>query len=335
MTPGRDRTRLPGVAFLLLLSLPPAGAAASASSSPQALPVPAIISPEAAEILERVLDGEPLQELELRSRPYFFPLFQGGTLCVVGFRVGRDGLLFGARDEAGVDHDGMPVEVAVLELFGALLQDGVEVKRLGTGFMLPRSAVGDDLSSPYSFAESLPAGRYELVWGVRDTISSRASVRRDTLDVPALGAGELALSTVIVSSDFRPAAGGANSGTGGNTVSAGVRVFTATFEDDLERTFDRQVTPEVSLTFIVAGARPDPATQAFNLEISYRVLDGLDRSVLRLPTQGSARTTISQPVPIALAEALEGGHPYRFEITVRDLVAGTQVIEHVPFHVVR
>lgn len=297
----------------------------------QTLMKPPVFSAAAGEILQQVLGGGGPQELELRSRPFFFPVLDGSTLAVSAFRIGRQGLLFGARDEAGVDADGMPVEVAGLELFGAVLHDGAELRRFGDRFLLPRSGVADGVSVPYSFPLALMPGRYEIVWGIRDEVSGRATARRDVLEVPSFTDGGLRLSSIVVAGGYRAAPGITVDG----AVAAGVRVFTASFDDDLDRSLDRAATPEISLAFFVVNAATNQESGTVDLQIDYRILDEDDTSVLRFSPQLSSRTTISQPIPIAEAADLEIGRAYRFEITVRDRVEGIEAVQLVPFRLRR
>jgi hypothetical protein len=328
----QDRIRPTAVAALLVIGLAAVPAAAQEPTRADVAPPfapQAILSPQAVELLEAAIAGTGQNQVTLSSRPYFFPSLQGGTLTMIGFEASKRGLMFGATDTAGVGADGMPNEAASLELFGSIMQDGQEVRRLGAIFDLRRDLGTEDQSSLHSFGDTLQPGSYELVWGVVDTISGLAGTRRDSLDVPAFGA-ELTTSTVLLARGF----GGAQGVFGPNTVYPGVRVLTATFDDDLDRVIDPAETPEVSLTYIVIGAQLDPATQGFNLEMGYRILDNeTDQSISRWPNQTSTRTTVAQPIPLSTVSGLEAGKTYRFEITVRDLAANTETVVEVPFEV--
>lgn len=317
------------IAIALTLALATLAAPALAS---QAMPSPApqaVLSQEAVALLEEAVGGTLHEDLELESRAYFFPSLQGGTLTMIGFRTSKEGILFGANEAAGIGPDGMPFETAKIELFGAVLQNGSEVKRIGTEFDLRRDLGSESHSGVHSFGDTLQPGSYEVVWGIRDTVSGAVGTRRDTIEVPGFGF-ELTTSSVLVAKSF-----GAGQGAfGPNTVFPGIRVLTASFDDDIDRVIDLAETPEISLTFIVVGAQVDPTTQAFNLEMTYRIIDEESgQSISRTPAQNLTRTTVAQPFPLSTVSGLEPGKDYHFEITVKDLAADLETKVEVPFRI--
>lgn len=321
--------RISPLAIALLLALVSVAAPAVAQ---QAMPAPApqaVLSPEAVALLEEAVGGTLHDGLQLESRQYFFPSLQGGTLTMIGFRTTKDGVMFGANEAAGIGPDGMPFETAKLELFGAVMQDGSEVKRIGTEFELRKDLGTPEQSGVHSFGDTLQPGSYEVVWGLRDTVSGVVGTRRDEFEVPGFGGG-LTTSSVLVATAF-----GAGQGAfGPNMVYPGIRVLTATFEDELDRVIDLSQTPEVSLTYIVVGAQVDPTTQAFNLEMTYRIIDEESgQSISRTPAQTLNRTTVAQPFPLATVTGLEAGKSYHFEITVKDLTADVETKVEVPFEI--
>jgi hypothetical protein len=321
--------RISPLAIALTLALATVAAPAIAQ---QAMPAPApqaVLSEDAVALLEEALGGTLHEDLQLESRPYFFPSLQGGTLTMIGFLTSKDGIMFGANEAAGIGPDGMPFETAKLELFGAVLQNGDEVKRIGTEFDLRKDLGTPDQSGVHSFGDTLQPGSYEVVWGIRDTVSGVVGTRRDEFEVPGFGL-ELTTSTVLVAKSF-----GAGQGAfGPNMVYPGIRVLTASFDDDLDRVIDLAETPEVSLTYIVVGAQVDPTTQAFNLEMTYRIIDEESgQSISRTPAQALNRTTVAQPIPLSTVTGLEAGKEYHFEITVKDLAADTETRIEVPFQV--
>ncbi len=310
-------------ALSLVAALLVASPQAAASQAP---PVSqAVLSPEATAALDSALAGTDQGDVELLLRGFFYPSMQGGTLCMMGFRVGTTGVMFGvdASAEPGV----AAPEVAEMELFGAILQDGVEIRRIGTNFKMARNEATH--SGTYSFGDSLPAGSYELVWGVRDSVSGVTGSRRDAFEAPNFMAGGLTLTSIIVADGFGPAPGMFSP----NTVYDGVRVLTTTFHDRVERVYEIG-TPQVDLTYVVMGAQMDPATQAYNLEANYRILDAeTGQSVVRMPPQPMSRNTVAQPIPLGQIQQLEAGKTYRFEIVVKDLSAGTEATQEVAFQI--
>lgn len=328
----RSRFSLLGVLALfatLALFTAPSQAMQTMQTAPAAPPV--TLSAEAEALLQSALGGDMQEELPLSFRAYSFPSFSGGTLVMFGFEPGRDGVMFGADPNAAAAEGAMavePAEVARLELFGALLQNGTETSRVGTEFTVASTAGGPDSVGVHSFGDTLQAGSYELVWGVRDTVSGVATTRRDTVEVPDyMSAGLTTSGVMVVTGQPMPAPGEFQP----NTVYQGVRVLTAAFPVDLDHQVSRASTP--TLTFIVAGAQADMATQQFNLELSYRILTAEGESILRVPPQPLARTTVGQPMPLAQVEGLEPGKDYVFEIGVKDLQAGTEATTEVPFTV--
>lgn len=328
----RSGSRL-AILFALLLSLPAAALGASpgqeASSGQDAAPVQeaAPIMTAAAEAeLDRALGGVEHDGFELASRVYFFPSLQGGTLAMVGFEMGNEGLMFGVYGDetAGA---AAPTEVARLELFGAVLQDGAEVARFGDEFTVGRGAAGR--TALKSFGSTLGAGSYELVWGVRDTIAETTASSRDTIEVPDLTMGGLGTSSVLMVTGAPMAAPGQFEP---YTVYDGVRVLTVAFPDDLDRVLAGDL-PSIMLTYIVAGAQFDPATQGFNLELSYRIVDAEDNALWQAEPQTLNRPTVGQEIPLASVEGLAAGNDYAFEILVKDLAAGTEATTRVPFQI--
>ncbi len=307
------------VAAVLVAAMPPAVAG---QAPPMSQPV---LSPEATAALEAALGGTDQSDVELLLRGFFYPSMQGGTLCMMGFRVGTGGVMFGV--DAGAEPGVAAPEVAEMELFGAILQDGAEIKRIGTSFKMAKNAEAH--SGTYSFGDSLPAGSYEIVWGVRDSVSGVVASRRDAFEAPNFMAGGLSLTSVIVADGFGPAPGMFSP----NTVYDGIRVLTTTFDDRVERVYEVG-TPQVDLTYVVMGAQMDPVTQAFNLEANYRILDAeTGQGVVRMPPQPMSRNTVAQPIPLGQIQQLEAGKAYRFEILVKDLTAGTETTQEIAFQI--
>lgn len=291
-----------------------------------------VLSPEAEQLIEQGVNGTFQDELTLSFRPYYFPSFQGGTLAMIGFEVGKAGLMYGVDPVAppvtGAQVMTQPVEVAKLELFGALRQGAGDAQLIGSTFTVGRSSGGETIGV-HSFGAVLQPGTYDLVWGVRDAFGGKAASRKDSLEVPDFTAAGLTTSTVVMATgNPAPATGQFQP----NTVYPGVRVLTASFPDDLDRVFPR-ATPQVMLIYIVVGAQPSPTTAAFDLELEYRILSAEGESVWRAPVQPLDRPTVGQPIPIAEIESLVPDTEYRFEIVVRDRVGGTESTTEVPFRI--
>ena len=290
-----------------------------------------VLSSEATAILDAAIAGTQAEDLQLIERPFFFPSFQGGTLTMIGFRVGVDGLVFGIDPFAAAAAEGtQPAEVARLELFGVLYRDGEEFRRIGTEFHSARDRADDTYTGTHSFGDTLPAGSYELVWGVRDAVTGKAGTRRDTLEVPNLLAGGLGTSSVmLVDGNPAPAPGRQCQP---NTVYDGVCVLTILLPDNIHHVFPAD-TQQVMLTYGVVGTQMDATTQQPSLEITYRILTGEGQSLWRVAPQPLSRPTVGQPIPLSQVQGLVPGKRYRFEIVVKDLLAGTEAKTEVPFEI--
>lgn len=310
------------VAATLLVSGP---ALAQEAQAPATEPEP-MMSAEAEEALDQALSGVTHEDMSLTFRSYYFPSLQGNTLAMVGFEVGTEPLTYGVDAFASPAADG-PVEVAQMELFGAVLQDGAEVARFGNDFTVGEGAAG--LSAVKSFGDTLAAGAYEVVWGVRDTIANVTASRRDTLEVPDFMSAGLATSSILlVTGQPGPAQGQFEA----FAVYDGIRVLTVTFPDDLDRELDADLA-SVMLTYIIAGAQPDPATRSFDLEITYSITDEEGEGLWHVAPQPLDRPTVGQQIPLAEIDSLEAGNAYVFEVLVKDLAAGTETTTRVPFEI--
>lgn len=303
---------------LLALVAAPARAQQATMGAPEAK-----LSQEAQDLLQKAMGGDLQENFSLAFRAYSFPSFSGGTLVMFGFEPGRDGVSFGVDPNAA---DQM-TEVARLELFGALLQNGSETKRLGTEFTVASTSGDTSTIGVHSFGDTLQPGSYELVWGVRDTVSGAATTRRDLVDVPDYVNAGLTTSSIIVVTGNPMAAQGMFQP---NTVYPGLRVLTASFPADLDQELPRAASPV--LTFIVVGAQPD-AMQQFNLQLTYRILTEDGESIMRVPPQPLNRVTVGQEIPLAQVEGLEAGTNYVFEIGVKDLASGSESTTKVLFTV--
>ncbi len=138
----------------------------------------------------------------------------------------------------------------------------------------------------------------------------------------------LTTSSVLLATGTRQASGSFQP----NTVYEGIRVLTVLFSDGLDRVIPAS-TPEVELTFIVIGAQMDATTQAFNLELTYRIVDDQDQGVWGAAPQKLNRMTVGQPIPFSQIEGLTPGSNYRFQIGVKDLVRGSESTTEIPFEV--
>lgn len=301
------------------------------------MPAPqAILSPEATAVLEAALAGDMAADLDLLGRGFLFPSMQGGgTLVMMGFRMGESGLMFGAdttamaEDQAEAAAGTMPPETAGVEVFGSVQQDGVEVRRIGTTAKIPKATGDGEHTATFSFGDTLPAGSYEIVWGVRDVVSGKTAMRRDTLEVPDFMTGGLSTSSVLMVEGNSQAAPGLFQP---NTVYYGVRILTATFMDNLTHEFSKS-TQNIMLVFLVSGAQYDAAAQAPSLELEYRILDADGKQIWRAPPQSLNRTSVGQQIPLSQISVLEAGNEYVFEITAKDLIAGSETVTTVPFRI--
>lgn len=306
------------IVALLALVAAPARAQQATMGAPEAN-----LSQEAQDLLQKAMGGDLQENFSLAFRAYSFPSFSGGTLVMFGFEPGRDGVSFGVDPNAA---DQM-TEVAKLELFGALLQNGSETKRLGAEFTVTSTSGDTSTIGVHSFGDTLQPGSYELVWGVRDTVSGAATTRRDLVDVPDYVNAGLTTSSIIVVTGSPMAAQGMFQP---NMVYPGLRVLTASFPADLDQELSRSASPV--LTFIVVGAQPD-AMQQFNLQLTYRILTEDGESILRVPPQPLNRVTVGQEIPLAQVEGLEPGTNYVFEIGVKDMASGSESTTKVLFTV--
>ena len=304
----------------------------------QAVPIPApqaILSPEATAALEAALAGDMPADLELIGRGFLFPSMQGGgTLVMMGFRMDETALMFGAdgaamAEQADAAAGTMPPETAGVEIFGSVRQDGVEVRRIGTTAKIPRATGDGTRTATFSFGDTVPAGSYEVVWGVRDVFSGKAAMQRDTLEVPNFMTGGLRTSSVLIVEGNPMQAPGIFQP---NSVYHGVRILTASFMDNLTHEFSKS-TPSIMLVFLVSGAQFDAAKQAPSLELEYRILDVDGEQIWRAPSQSLNRATVGQPIPLSQIKVLESGNDYVFEITAKDLIAGSDTVTTVPFHI--
>jgi len=316
------------------------------------MPAPqAILSPEATAALEAALAGDMAADLDLIGRGFMFPSMQGGgTLMMMGFRISESSLMFAAdtaamaEDEAEAAAGTMPPETAGVEIFGSIRQDGVEVRSIGTTAELPKATGDAERTATFSFGDTLPAGSYEVVWGVRDVVSGRTSVRSDALEVPDFMTSGLSTSSVLLVEGSPSSAPGIfqpNTVYYGvrifgifqpNTVYYGVRILTAAFMDNLTHEFSKS-TQNIMLTFLVSGAQFDAAAQAPSLELEYRILDADGERVWGAPPQSLNRATVGQQIPLSQITVLEPGNEYVFEITAKDLIAGTDTVTTVPFRI--
>ena len=91
-------------AALALLAAVLIAAPLQAQQAAQAPPMEpqVVLSPQASEALEQALAGTTHDDMALMFRPYFFPSMSGGTLAMVGFRVGADGLTYGVDPFAAI-----------------------------------------------------------------------------------------------------------------------------------------------------------------------------------------------------------------------------------------
>jgi len=301
------------------------------------MPAPqAILSPEATAALEAALAGDMAADLDLIGRGFMFPSMQGGgTLMMMGFRISESSLMFAAdtaamaEDEAEAAAGTMPPETAGVEIFGSIRQDGVEVRSIGTTAELPKATGDAERTATFSFGDTLPAGSYEVVWGVRDVVSGRTSVRSDALEVPDFMTSGLSTSSVLLVEGSPSSAPGIFQP---NTVYYGVRILTAAFMDNLTHEFSKS-TQNIMLTFLVSGAQFDAAAQAPSLELEYRILDADGERVWGAPPQSLNRATVGQQIPLSQITVLEPGNEYVFEITAKDLIAGTDTVTTVPFRI--
>ncbi|NKB89669.1 MAG: hypothetical protein GKS06_15740 [Acidobacteria bacterium] len=296
---------------------------------------PAFPTAEAEVALQDALDGELRQDLALSFTPHFFPSFQGGTLLVVGFRVGTNGLLFGvdsdALDPASIPAGGMPSEVAQVELFGGIYAGAEQIRSLGTAAKLDRTGVeSSGLTATHSFGDTLPAGTYRFVWGIRDLVSGNVSTVDQQLEVPDLSAARLGTSSVLmVEGPPTPAAGIFAPG----TVYPGVRVATASFTDRLVHAFSK-TGPEVLVTFVVTGVQRDPETGSPNFSIRYQILDAAGQRIWATPAQPHARPTIGQPLRFEDVEPVSPGNSYTLVILLEDLTNNAEATTEMPFRIV-
>lgn len=324
---------------VLALALVFAAPATAQQVVQQAVPMPApqaLLSPEATAALEAALAGEMAGDLPLLGRGFLFPSMQGGgTLLMMGFRLGESGLMFGA-DTAAVDaaQDAAPAgtmapETAGVEIFGSVRAAGVEVRRIGTTAKIPKATGDGAHTATFSFGDTLPAGSYEIVWGVRDVVSGKAAMRRDALEVPNFMTGGLQTSSVLMVEGNPMQAPGVFQP---NSVYHGVRILTASFMDNLTHEFSKS-TPSVMLVFLVSGAQFDATAQAPSLELEYRILDSAGERIWRAPPQALQRATVGQQIPLGQINVLEAGNDYVFEITAKDLIAGSDTVTTVPFRI--
>lgn len=335
------------VLCLLVLPLAFAAPAGAQQVVQQAVPMPApqaILSPEATVVLDAALAGDMAGDMALLGRAYMFPSMQGGgTLMMMGFRMSEGGLMFGvdaatmaaaeaeAEAEAEVEAPAgmMPAETAGLEIFGSVRQDGVEVRRIGTTAKIPKATGDAEHTATFSFGDTLPAGSYEVVWGVRDVVSGKAAMRSDALEVPNFMTAGLRTSSVLIVEGNPMQAPGIFQP---NSVYHGVRILTAAFMDSLTHEFSKS-TPNVMLVFLVSGAQFDAAKQAPSLELQYRILDAEGEQIWRAPPQALNRATVGQQIPLSQISVLEPGNDYTFEITANDLIAGADTVTTVPFSI--
>ena len=253
---------------------------------------------------------------------------------MVGFRVGTSGLMFGvdtdALDPASIPAGGMPAEVAQVELFGGVYQGGELVRGLGTAAKLDRDgAEGSGLTSTHSFGDTLPAGSYRFVWGIRDLVSGNVSTVDQPLEVPDFNAALGTSSVVMVEGQPMPAAGMFQAG----NVYRGVRVATASFTDNLVHAFPK-VGPGIMLTFVVTGAQRDAATGAPNFSLRYQIRDGSGQAIWGTPAQAYSRTTIGQPLRFEDIEQVSPGNDYVLVILIEDLTNEAAAETELPFRII-
>lgn len=324
---------------VLALALVFAASAGAQQVVQQAVGMPApqaILSPEATAALEAALAGDLTGDLALLGRAFLFPSMQGGgTLMMMGFRLGESGLMFGVDtaamtdDEAETAAGAMPPETAGVEIFGSVREDGAEVRLIGMTAKIPKATGDAEYTATFSFGDTIPAGSYEIVWGVRDVASGRTAMRRDTLEVPDFMTAGLSTSSVLMVEGNPSAAPGIFQP---NTVYFGVRILTASFMDNLTHEFPKS-TQDIMLTFLVSGAQFDAAAQAPSLELEYRILDADGESIWRAPPQALNRATVGQQIPLSQITVLEAGNDYVFQITAKDLIAGSETVTTVPFRI--
>ncbi len=305
----------------------------------QAVPMPApqaILSPEATVALDAALTGDMARDLDLLGRPFLFPSMQGGgTLMMMGFRMSESGLMFGAdtavmvEDQAEAAAGTMLPETAGVEIFGSVHQDGVEVRRIGTTAKIPKATGSTEHTATFSFGDTVPAGSYEIVWGVRDVVSGKTAMRSDTLEVPDFMTGGLRTSSVLIVEGNPMQAPGMFQP---NSVYHGVRILTASFMDNLTHEFSKS-TPSIMLVFLVSGAQFDAAKQAPSLELNYRILDSEGEQIWRAPPQPHNRAPVGQQIPLSQISVLEPGNEYTFEIVAKDLIADAETVTTVPFRI--
>ena len=327
------------VLCLLVLSLAFAAPAVAQQVVQQAGPMPApqaILSPEATLALDAAVAGDMASDMPLLGRAYMFPSMQGaGTLMMMGFRMSEGALMFGvdapamAAAEAEAAAGTMPAETAGVEIFGSVRQDGVEVRLIGTSAKIPKATGDAEQTATFSFGDTLPAGSYEVIWGVRDMVSGKVAMRNDTLEVPNFMTAGLRISSVLIVDGNPMQAPGIFQP---NSVYHGVRILTAAFMDSLTHEFSKS-TPSIMLVFLVSGAQFDAAKQAPSLELEYRILDGEGEQIWRAPPQSLNRATVGQQIPLSQISVLEAGNDYTFEITAKDLIAGADTVTTVPFRV--
>ncbi len=327
----RSTVRSGALCALVVVAALPA-AAQEISLAPAAPMAPGVVlSPEASAVLEAALGGTMAEDLDLTARTYFFPSLQGGTLAMIGFRTSKEGVMFGAdpfADAAAEAAGAMPTEVANMELFGAVLQNGAEITRIGAGFQLAKTGGDETTSGTYSFGDTFQPGTYELVWGVRDSVSGKAATRLESFEVPNLltRLGTSSVLMVVGPPSIAPGSFLAN------TVYDGIMVLTILVPDNVTHVFPKD-TPQIELMYIVTGAQPDPATHAFNIELNYRILDETGASIVRMPPQTMSRPTVGQPIPLSQVQGLEVGKMYKFEITVKDKVTDQEAKTEVAFEI--
>jgi len=322
------------VALVLAFAAPAAAQQVVQQAGPNLAPQ-AILSPEATLALEAALAGDMAADLDLLGRAFLFPSMQGGgTLMMMGFRMSESGLMFGADTTAMAEAEAeaaagtMPPETAGVEIFGSVTQDGLEVRRIGTTAKIPKATGDGEHTATFSFGDTLPAGSYEIVWGVRDVVSGKTAMRQDALDVPNFMAGGLSTSSVLMVEGTSAAPGTFQP----NTVYYGVRILTVSFMDNLTHEFSKS-TQNVMLTFLVSGAQFDAAAQAPSLELEYRILDTEGERIWQAPPQPLNRATVGQQIPLSQISVLEPGNEYVFEITAKDLIAGTDTVTTVSFRI--
>ena len=237
---------------------------------------------------------------------------------------------------------------ALLNVFGVILQEISGTTKIMYQFNMPlvmepgadvgpsdapegdEGAVGgsEPDSETHSFGVTLTPGSYRLAWGVMDSNSGKISALDVPLEAPDFTAAELTLSSVLLARSIEKRTDELQL----DKIYEGVRLGGLLVRDDVDRLFGRDDTME--LLYVVGGAELEAASQKARLEIDYRILVAADgHSIARLPTQTLDYTTIGQQIPLGQIRQIQPGEGYQLEVTVRDLVAGTDIKQAIPFWV--